>query len=994
MTATGKQAATVAGQAGNASVGRAVADLFDREAFIERHIGPSASERATMLAALGYDSLDALIDDTVPAAIRLDRPIAVGEPCGEAQALEELRRIADENEVWRSYLGTGYHNTLTPEVIRRNVLENPGWYTAYTPYQAEIAQGRLEALMNYQQVVIDLSGLDVANASLLDEATAAAEAMTLIRRISRSKAQRYFVEAATHPQVIAIIRTRARWLDIEVDVAPLEALDPTAVFGAHFQNPDTEGRVRDFSDAIARLTEAGARTCMGIDPLAAVLLTSAGTQGADVAIGSAQRFGVPLGFGGPHAAMMATRDSMVRSMPGRIIGVSKDAAGNQAFRMALQTREQHIRRDKATSNICTAQALLANMAGFYAVWHGPQGLARIALRTHAMARLLVEASGLQPAHAHYFDTVVFESTAAEADERIARAATRRINLRRLDREDGRAAVAVAFDETVGPADVAEVCWALTGRPFNAAEIARLCERMPAESPVLTGALRRHDAILGHPVFSRYRSETDFVRYLKKLENRDLSLVHSMIPLGSCTMKLNAAAEMAPITWPALAAIHPHVPSGQAGGYRRMIHELAAWLADITGFDAVSFQSNSGAQGEYAGLLAIRQYLAANGQGHRDVCLIPASAHGTNPASAQMMGMRIVVVACDSNGNIDMADLARQIDRHRDGLAALMVTYPSTHGVFEATIRDVCQQVHDAGGLVYMDGANLNAQCGITQPAAIGADVCHLNLHKTFCIPHGGGGPGVGPIAVGAHLRAFLPGDPIAAGGPANDPVSAAAHGSALILAISWMYIRMMGEKGLRDATSVAILNANYIAKRLAAHYDVLYTGRNGRVAHECILDLRQFKSRYGVTAEDVAKRLMDFGFHAPTLSFPVADTLMVEPTESESLGELERFCEAMIAIRGEIEAVEQGRLDATDNPLKNAPHTAFEVAGDWQHGYSRAQAAFPLPWVRDAKVWPSVKRIDNVGGDRNLICTCPPLSDYVDDEAADTAGEPATAEGA
>ncbi len=960
-------------------VAGAVADLFDPEAFIGRHIGPSTAEQAKMLASLGYGSLDELIKDTVPEAIRLDQPISVGEPCGEAEALGELQRIANENEVWRSYLGTGYHNTLTPEPIRRNVLENPGWYTAYTPYQAEIAQGRLEALMTYQQMVIDLSGLDVANASLLDEATAAAEAMTLIRRVSRSKSNRYFVEAASHPQVIAVIRTRARWLGIEVDVGPLEALDPTTVFGAHFQNPDTEGRVRDFSEAIARLTEAGARSCMGIDPLAAMLLTSAGTQGADVAIGSAQRFGVPLGFGGPHAAMMATRDSMVRSMPGRIIGVSKDAAGNPAYRMALQTREQHIRRDKATSNICTAQALLANMAGFYATWHGPEGLKRIALRTHAMARLLVEASGLAPAHAAYFDTVVFESSAAEADERIARAATRRINLRRLERDDGRAAVAVAFDETVDPNDVAEVCWALTGRPCNATEVLRLCEKLPAESPVLTGALRRQDAVLTHPVFSRYRSETDFTRYLKKLENRDISLVHSMIPLGSCTMKLNAAAEMAPITWPTLAAIHPHVPSSQCAGYRRMIHELGAWLANITGFDAVSFQSNSGAQGEYAGLLAIRQYLAANDQGHRDVCLIPASAHGTNPASAQMMGMRIVVVACDENGNIDMPDLARQIAQHRDHIAALMVTYPSTHGVFEATIRDVCRQVHDAGGLVYMDGANLNAQCGLTHPALIGADVCHLNLHKTFCIPHGGGGPGVGPIAVGAHLRAFLPGDPIAAGGPANDPVSAAAHGSALILAISWMYVRMMGASGLREATSVAILNANYIAARLSAHYDVLYTGANGRVAHECILDLRHFKAKYGISAEDVAKRLMDFGFHAPTLSFPVADTLMVEPTESESQGELDRFCEAMIAIRDEIMAVEQGRLDKLDNPLKNAPHTATEIAGDWQHSYSREMAAYPLAWVRDAKVWPAVKRIDNVGGDRNLICTCPPMSDYVDE---------------
>ncbi|MET0508388.1 MAG: aminomethyl-transferring glycine dehydrogenase [Burkholderiaceae bacterium] len=976
----------VADRAETGQIPRAVTDLFDGSSFIGRHIGPTAAEQARMLAVVGYGSLEALVAATVPDSIRLAQPIAIGEPCSEARALDELRQVADENEVWRSYLGTGYHDTRTPEPIRRNVFENPGWYTAYTPYQAEIAQGRLESLLNFQQMVVDLTGLEVANASLLDEATAAAEAMTMIRRASRSKAQRYFVEAATHPQVIAVIRTRARWLGIEVEVAPLEGLDPVAVFGAHFQNPDTEGRIRDFTAAIAALGQAGARTCMGIDPLAAMIVTSAGTQGADVAIGSAQRFGVPLGFGGPHAALMATRQSMVRTMPGRIIGVSRDAAGNPAYRMALQTREQHIRRDKATSNICTAQALLANMAAFYAIWHGPEGLERIALRTHAMARLLVETSGLAPAHGHWFDTVVFESTMAEADARIARAAARRINLRRLDRGGGRAAVAIALDETVGPADVADLCWALTGRPCEATEFLVLCSRMPAESPVIVGPLRRRDPVLTHPVFSRYHSETDFVRYLKKLENRDVSLVHSMIPLGSCTMKLNAAAEMAPVSWPQFARIHPHAPAPQVAGYRRMIDDLGNWLAEITGFETVSFQPNSGAQGEYAGLLAIRQYLAANGQGHRDVCLIPASAHGTNPATAQMMGMRIVVVACDAAGNIDMADLARQIGHHRDRVAALMVTYPSTHGVFEPTIKDVCRQVHAAGGQVYMDGANLNAQCGITQPALIGADVCHLNLHKTFCIPHGGGGPGAGPIAVAAHLRAFLPGDPVDDGGPANDPVSSAAHGSALILAISWMYVRMMGASGLRQATEVAILNANYIAARLAGHYDVLYTGANGRVAHECILDLRAFKPRFGVTAEDVAKRLMDYGFHAPTLSFPVTDTLMVEPTESESLAELDRFCDAMIAIRDEIREIHDGRLDATDNPLKNAPHTAAEVVGQWRHGYSRERAAFPLPWLHEAKAWPAVKRIDNAGGDRNLICTCPPMADYVDEAAPTGAG--------
>ena len=965
-----------------------VASLFDANAFHARHLGPSASQQAVMLGLIGYRSRDELVRDTVPASILMGETdgaaLSIGEAVGEATALAELQSIADENEIWRSYLGTGYHGTLTPEPIRRNVLENPGWYTAYTPYQAEIAQGRLESLMNFQQMVIDLTGLDVANASLLDEATAAAEAMTMQRRSARAKRDAFFIEASTHPQVIAVMRTRARWLGIEIIVAPLESLDPQRVFGAHFQSPDTEGRVRDFSAAIAALHEAQALASIGVDPLAAMLVASAGSQGADIAIGSAQRFGVPLGYGGPHAAFMATRQALVRSMPGRIIGVSRDAAGNVAYRMSLQTREQHIRRDKATSNICTAQALLANMAAFYAIWHGPEGLRRIALRTHAMARLLVEASGLNAAHRCWFDTVAFDVDATMARAIVGRAEEKRINLRLIGSsgQSTNQRIIIALDETVGLVDVADLVSVLTGNETDFADIRARAGRMASSSLTIDPACRRTDKVLTHPVFNRYRSETDFTRYLKKLENRDISLVHSMIPLGSCTMKLNAAAEMAPVSWPGFASIHPHVPPAQARGYARMIGMLGDWLADITGFSAVSFQPNSGAQGEYAGLLAIRRYLAARGQAHRNVCLIPASAHGTNPASAQLMGMKIVVVACDTDGNIDMADLGAKIDAHRDAIAALMVTYPSTHGVFEASIKDVCAQIHAAGGQVYMDGANLNAQCGLTRPGAIGADVCHLNLHKTFCIPHGGGGPGMGPIAVASHLVPYLPDDPLATGSLADgapdtvDAVSSAPFGSALILTISWMYIRMMGAGGLRQATEVAILNANYIAQRLRGHYDVLYVGANGRVAHECILDLRHFKAEFGVSAEDVAKRLMDYGFHAPTLSFPVADTLMVEPTESESQPELDRFCDAMIEIRAEIAEITAGRLDAADNMLKNAPHTATEIAGDWPHGYSRERAAFPLPWVREAKVWPSVKRIDNAAGDRQLICTCPPISEY------------------
>ncbi len=952
-----------------------VRSLFADDEFHARHLGPSITQQAAMLEALGFSSRADLIDATVPASIRLDHELALPDPVTEAGALAQLREIASRNQVWRSYIGAGYHGTLTPEPIRRNVLENPGWYTAYTPYQAEVAQGRLESLLNFQQMVIDLTGLPMANASLLDEATAAAEGMALCRRASRSKSQRFFIDAGTHPQVIAVVSTRARWLGFEVTVGdPRRDLDPATVFGAHLQTPDTFGQVHDYTDVIAALHAAGAKACVGSDPLALMLIRTPGAMGADVAIGSAQRFGVPMGYGGPHAAFMATREELVRMMPGRLIGVSKDAAGNPALRMALQTREQHIRRDKATSNICTAQALLANMAAFYAVYHGPQGLLRIALRVNALSRLLTRliAPRFAPVHASCFDTLLIDA-GSDAAGILARAREHRINLRAFD--NGR--LGVSLDETVTLADVADLAHAFTGsRPENAA-MQRALDGLSAEPDSLPASLRRTEPVLTHPVFNRYHSETEFMRYLKRLENRDISLVHSMIPLGSCTMKLNAAAEMAPVTWPEFAALHPFAPEDQALGYREMLDQLGKWLAEITGFSAVSFQPNSGAQGEYAGLLAIRNYLIAQGQGHRDVCLIPASAHGTNPASAQMMGLKIVVVGCDAQGNVDMADLAAKIAAHRDTLAALMVTYPSTHGVFEGTIRSICDQVHAAGGQVYMDGANLNAQAGLTQPGLIGADVCHMNLHKTFCIPHGGGGPGMGPIAVAAHLAAHLPADPCARdAAEGNGAVSAAPLGSALITTISWMYIRMMGASGIRKATEVAILNANYIAHRLRDCFPVLYTGEQGRVAHECILDMRHLKAQYGVSAEDIAKRLMDYGFHAPTLSFPVADTLMIEPTESESKAELDRFCDAMVAIHGELEAIARGELDAQDNPLKGAPHTAQEIAGPWAHAYSRELAAYPLPYLREAKFWPSVKRVDNAAGDRQLVCSCPPVSDY------------------
>ena len=926
-------------------------ELLDKDGFAARHIGPHPAAQREMLAALGVPSLGALVREVVPRDILLEQPLALGEAQTENQALAEISAHAGHNELWRNFIGMGYYGTHTPAVIQRNVLENPGWYTAYTPYQAEISQGRLEGLLNFQQMVIDLTGLRVANASLLDEATAAAEAMAMIRRSAKSKAGAFFIDSAVHPQVLGVMRTRAKWLGIELVVGG--DLQPDKVFGAYLQYPDAYGRIRDFAEVIGKVHAAQGLVAMGTDLLALMLLRPPAALGADIAVGSAQRFGVPMGYGGPHAAFMACRDEHKRSMPGRIIGVSADAAGRPALRMALQTREQHIRRDKATSNICTAQALLANMAGFYAVYHGPRGLARIALRTNYMARVL--AACVKPESAQFFDTLTF---AAPAEEVRTRASAKRINLRYL----GDRRVGVSFDELTSLDDVADIAEALTGKRAKLPELNTEPESIPA-------ALRRTDAVLSHPVFNRYHTETEMMRYLKRLENRDLSLVHAMIPLGSCTMKLNAAAELAPLSWPRFAAMHPFAPPEQARGYAGLLRELEAMLAEITGFAAVSLQPNSGAQGEYAGLLAIRSYLAAKGESARDVCLIPASAHGTNPATAQMMGLRIVVVGCDENGNVDIADLERKITEHASRIAALMITYPSTHGVFEEAIVRICRQVHDAGGQVYMDGANMNALAGLAKPALIGADVCHINLHKTFCIPHGGGGPGMGPIAVASHLKAFLP--------DTTGPVSAAPYGSALILPISWMYIRMMGARGIRRATEVAILNANYIAARLKRYFPVLYAGARGRVAHECILDLRKLKETCGVSAEDVAKRLMDYGFHAPTLSFPVADTLMVEPTESESKEELDRFCDAMISIHGELEKIRSGAWDRADNPVKNAPHTALELAGEWPHRYSREEAAYPVAWLRAAKFWPPVKRIDNVAGDRNLVCTCPPMEAYV-----------------
>ncbi|BAP87253.1 glycine dehydrogenase [Burkholderiales bacterium GJ-E10] len=942
----------------------------DREGsgdFIDRHIGPDGEEIAGMLAELGVASLDDLSDAIVPPAIRLREPLALGAPASEAQALRRMAEFAQRNQVARSLIGMGYHGTVMPPVIARNVFENPAWYTAYTPYQAEISQGRLEAMLNFQTLVADLTGLPIANASLLDEATAAAEAMMLARRSARSKSHRFFVAADCHPQTIAVLHTRAEPLGIELVVGD----DPLAAgecFGALLQFPASTGKLRDHGAVAAALHARGALLAVATDLLALTLLVPPGRWGADIAVGSAQRFGVPMGFGGPHAGFLSCRDELKRSMPGRIVGISVDSQGKRALRLALQTREQHIRREKATSNICTAQVLLAVLASMYAVYHGPEGLRRIALRTHRLAAIFaagLRAGGTTVSEA-FFDTVRVDGVDARAV--LAAAVARGYNLRGIAAD----AVGVSFDETCGREDVVALWDAFGVRAdFDA------LDRAHDDFARIPAALRREADYLAHPVFHRHRSETAMLRYLRGLADRDLALDRTMIPLGSCTMKLNATSELLPVSWPQFANVHPFAPADQTEGYREMIASLEAMLAACTGYDRVSLQPNSGAQGEFAGLLAIRAYHRAQGQAQRTVCLIPESAHGTNPASAAMAGMEVVVVDCDANGNIDVTDLATKAQLHAGRLAALMVTYPSTHGVFEESIREVCDIVHRHGGQVYLDGANLNALVGLAKPAEIGSDVSHLNLHKTFAIPHGGGGPGVGPVAVRAHLAPYLPrtGD----GAGTVGPVSAAPFGSASILPISWMYCAMMGAAGLTRATQVALLNANYLARKLAPHYPVLYTGRNGYVAHECILDLRPIKDRCGITAEDVAKRLMDYGFHAPTLSFPVPGTLMVEPTESESRAELDRFVEAMVQIRAEIDAVASGAWDRIDNPLRNAPHTAAMVCADrWEHGYSREAAAFPVAGLRHDKYWPPVSRIDNVFGDRNLVCSCPSTKDWAE----------------
>ncbi|MEZ0312477.1 MAG: aminomethyl-transferring glycine dehydrogenase [Myxococcota bacterium] len=943
------------------------------DTFVDRHIGPSHDEERAMLEALGFASLEALTNATVPESIRTQAPLKVGPARGEYELLAELRTMAGKNKVLRSFIGQGYYDTIVPPVIQRNILENPGWYTQYTPYQPEISQGRLEALLNFQTMIGDMTGLPIANASLLDEATAAAEAMAMCRTQSPDR-DTFVVAANCFPQTIELLKTRAEPLGIKVIVADPARFELTAqVFGVLVQTPTADGRVVDYTDLLAKAKAAGAVAVVAGDLLALTLMKTPGEMGADIAIGSAQRFGVPLGFGGPHAAFISCTEGFKRVLAGRIDGVSKDSKGRPALRLAMQTREQHIRREKATSNICTAQVLLANMAGMYAVYHGPKGLRRIADRVHLAARTL--AKGLQIlkfkiAHDQYFDTIRVELAGEPADDVLARARSRGFNLAKASP----VAVTIALDETVTASDIAILLTVFCeGCSLDVDDLAKNA------GPALPTALRRKSAYLTHEVFNSHHSETELLRYMHRLEAKDIALNTSMIPLGSCTMKLNGTAEMIPLSWPELSRMHPFAPREQTRGYTDLFTSLERMIADITGFAAVSLQPNAGSQGEYAGLLVIRQFHKERGQGHRKVCLIPESAHGTNPASAVMAGMRVVAVKNDERGNIDLADLRNKAQEHSGDLAALMVTYPSTYGVFEEGIREVCDIVHSNGGQVYMDGANLNAQVGLARPGEIGADVCHLNLHKTFAIPHGGGGPGMGPIAVAKHLAAYLPGHPTTkvGGDKAIGPVSAAPWGSASILTISWVYMMLMGSQGLTKATQVAILNANYMAKRLEPHYKVLFKGSKGQVAHEFILDMRPFQQTAGIGVEDVAKRLMDFGFHAPTMSWPVAGTIMVEPTESESKAELDRFCDALIAIREEIRSIEEGKLSRDDNPLKHAPHTAEEVtATEWSHAYRREQAAYPAKWVKAAKYWPPVARVDNAYGDRNFVCSCPPMSDY------------------
>jgi glycine dehydrogenase len=952
--------------------------------FAPRHIGPNSDDIQQMLEVLGFSSLDDLIDQTVPQAIRVKQPLKLPEAESEYAALALLKKIASKNQVFRSYIGMGYYDSITPPVIVRNILENPGWYTAYTPYQPEIAQGRLEALLNFQTLIIDLTGLEIANASLLDEATAAAEAMSLSYGVSKNKANAYFVSRDCHPQTIDVLQTRAQPLGIKIIVGDHQTFDfEEPIFGAVLQYPASDGTIYDYRAFIEKAHAQGALVTVAADPLSLTLLTPPGEFGADIAVGSTQRFGIPLGFGGPHAAYFATKEEYKRSVPGRIVGVSKDALGKPALRLALQTREQHIRREKATSNICTAQVLLAVMASMYAVYHGPAGLKQIAENIHQLTLMLaagLKHLGYKISSENFFDTLRVELGTHNLEAILESCQRRNINLRVFDDT----AVGISLDETTTVDDLVEL-WEIFGAPeslfFGFKEIGDLIAAQ-RKSPVQDSTLARTSTYLTHPVFNRYHSETELLRYLHRLESKDLSLTTSMIPLGSCTMKLNATAEMIPVTWEEFGKIHPFAPASQTQGYQILFQQLEAWLAEITGFAGISLQPNAGSQGEYAGLLVIRQYHQNRGEGHRNVCLIPTSAHGTNPASAVMCGMKVVAVACDSQGNIDVEDLKAKAEKHKSELAALMVTYPSTHGVFEESIKEICAIVHSHGGQVYMDGANMNAQVGICRPGDIGADVCHLNLHKTFCIPHGGGGPGMGPIGVASHLVPFLPGHPVVtidkSGGKSHlGAVAAAPWGSASILVISWMYIAMMGTAGLTQATKVAILNANYIAKRLESYYPVLYQGKNGLVAHECILDLRSLKKSAAIEIDDVAKRLMDYGFHAPTVSWPVAGTIMVEPTESESKQELDRFCDALIAIRQEIAEIESGKADIQDNLLKNAPHTAESLlSGEWDHPYSREQAAYPAPWTREHKFWPVVSRIDAAFGDRNFVCSCLPMDAY------------------
>ncbi|EMF8783669.1 aminomethyl-transferring glycine dehydrogenase [Vibrio vulnificus] len=945
--------------------------LNTQHEFVGRHNGPNHADQQKMLSTINAESLDALIAQTVPAQIRLEKPMQLAEAQSEADMLASIKKFADLNQVKRTFIGQGYYNTFTPNVILRNVLENPGWYTAYTPYQPEISQGRLESLLNYQQMVMDLTGMDIANASLLDEATAAAEAMTLCQRAGKSKSKVFFVADDVHPQTIEVIKTRAKYFGFDVVIGNVDALPQTEAFGALLQYPSTTGEVRDLTDVIAQAQANKTLVSVATDLLASALVKPAGEMGADVVIGSAQRFGVPMGYGGPHAAFMATREQHKRTMPGRVIGVSIDAKGNQALRMAMQTREQHIRREKATSNICTAQALLANMASFFAVYHGEEGIRTIARRTHHMTAILAAGltkSGYELAHNAFFDTITI-NTGDNTQALYAKAQAADINLRLLDGQIG-----ISFDETTTVADI-DALFAI----FDVKESVNALSTDIAgnEFAAIPEACRRTSRFLTHPVFNTHHSETQMMRYLKHLENKDFSLTHGMIPLGSCTMKLNAAAEMIPVTWPEFGALHPFAPIEQAAGYTALAEDLKAKLCEITGYDAFSLQPNSGASGEYAGLIAIQRYHESRGEGHRNVCLIPSSAHGTNPATAAMVSMKVVVVKCDENGNIDLVDLAAKIEKHQENLSSIMITYPSTHGVYEEQVKEVCEMVHAAGGQVYLDGANMNAQVGLTSPGFIGSDVSHLNLHKTFCIPHGGGGPGMGPIGVKSHLAPFLPGH-IENGVEGKEfAVSAADLGSASILPISWAYIAMMGADGLTEATKVAILNANYVMERLRPHYPVLYRGTNGRVAHECIIDIRPLKEETGISEEDIAKRLMDYGFHAPTMSFPVAGTLMVEPTESEDLQELDRFCDAMIAIREEMTKVKNGEWPLENNPLVNAPHTQVDLMEEqWDRPYPREIACFPSAATKRSKYWPTVNRVDNVYGDRNLVCSCPGIENY------------------